>query len=178
MTCMFRGSSSKVIQEMTHFPGETFKPSVSSTVTEITLMFQGCSSEVIQEVTSTAVKYFNVNEPTAAAIPAPVETDPSGDFALFYRWMSTVKPASGMGTTSMSSNTCRRHFCPRVSLETIPSIQWIITKKRRWTVGHFPVTAGQSLVVEAIWRSKALDYFLLYHRVWTQHPVIAIPGQA
>jgi len=66
-------------------------------------MFRGCSSEVIQEVIP-AVKYFNVDGPSTA-VRAPVETDLSGDFAFRYCWMSTVKPASGMGTTPVSSNT-------------------------------------------------------------------------
>ena len=130
----------------------------------MTWMLRGCSSEVIQEVIS-AVKYFNIDGPSTAACRAPVETDLSGDFAFRYCWMSTVKPARGMGTTPVSSNTWRRHFCPRISLETIPSIQWSITNRRRWTVGHFPVTVGQILVVQAIWNvlwANTLAYFDCY----------------
>ena len=113
-------------------------------------MFRGRSSEVIQEEIS-AVDYFNIDGPPAA-VWLPVEAGLFGDFAFFYWRMSTVKPASGMGTTFVRSNAWRRHFCPRVTLETIPSIgEWIITKKWRWTMGHFPVTVGQILVVEAIW---------------------------
>ena len=83
-------------------------------------MFRGRSFEVIQEETS-AVKYFNIDRPLAA-VSAPAEADLFGDFAFFYWRMSPVKPASGMGTTFLRSNAWRRHFCPRVTLETIPSM--------------------------------------------------------
>ena len=142
---------------------KTLIPSVSTTITKITWMFRGRSFDVIQEEIS-AVEHFNIDGPTAA-VWAPAEADLFGDFAFFYWRMSTVKPASGMGTTFVRSNAWRRHFCSRVTLETIPSIQWSITKSWRWTVGHFPVTASQILVVGAIWNflwANALEYFVCH----------------
>ena len=131
---------------------KTLIPSVGTTVTKMTWMFPGRSSEVIQEEIS-AVEHFKIDRPPAA-VWAPAEADLFGDFAFFYWRMSTVKPASGMSTTSVVRNAWRRHFCPRVTLETIPSMwEWIITKKWRWTVGHFPVTVGQTFVVEAFWNT-------------------------
>ena len=146
---------------------KTLIPSVSTTVTKMTWMFPGRSFEVIQEETS-AVEYFNIDR-SRAAVWAPAEADLFGDFAFFYWRMGTVKPASGMGTTFVRSNAWRRHFSPRVTLETIPSIQWSITKRWRWTVGHFPVTASQILVVRAIWNflwANTLAYFVchLFHQ--------------
>ena len=135
-------------------------PSVSTTITKITWIFRGRSFEVIQEETS-AVEYFNIDRPPAA-VWVPVEADLSGDFAFFYWRMSTVKPASGTGTTFVRSNAWRRHFCPRVTLETIPSIgECIITKIWRWSfIGHFSVTAGQILVVEAFWNTDIYEKML------------------
>ena len=138
---------------------KTLIPSVGTTVTKMTWMFPGRSSEVIQEEIS-AVEHFKIDRPPAA-VWAPAEADLFGDFAFFYWRMSTVKPASGMGTTFVRSNAWRRHFCPRVTLETIPSMwEWIITKKWRWTVGHFPVTVGQTFVVEAFWNTDINDQML------------------
>ena len=138
---------------------KTLIPSVSTTITKITWMFRGRSVEVIQEETS-AVEYFNIDGPSAA-VWTPVEADIFGDFAFFYWRMSTVEPASGMGTTSWRSNAWRRHFCTRVTLETIPSIgEWFITKNWRWTVGHFPVTVGQTLVVGAFWNADIYEQVL------------------
>ena len=141
---------------------KTLIPSVSTTVTKTTWMFRGRSFEVIQEEIS-AVEYFNIDGPTAA-VWAPAEADLFGDFAFFYWRMSTVKPTRGMGTTFGRSNAWRRHFSPRITLETIPSIQWSITKRWRWAVGHFPVTVGQILVVGEIWNflwanTLAFNYF-------------------
>ena len=99
---------------------KTLIPSVGTTVTKMTWMFPGRSSEVIQEEIS-AVEHFKIDRPPAA-VWAPAEADLFGDFAFFYWRMSTVKPASGMGTTSVVRNAWRRHFCPRVTLETIPSM--------------------------------------------------------
>ena len=138
---------------------KTLIPSVSTTITKSTWMFRGSSFEVIQEEIS-AVEYFNIDRPPAA-VWGPAEADPFGDFAFFYWRMSTVKPASGMSTTSEVRNAWRRHFCPRVTLETIPSMwKCIITKKWRWTVGHFPVTVGQTLVVEAFWNADIYEQVL------------------
>ena len=138
---------------------KTLIPSVSATVTKVTWMFPGRSSEVIQEETS-AVEHFNIVGPPAA-VCVPAEADLSSDFAFFYWRMSTVKPASGMSTTSEVRNAWRRHFCPRVTLETIPSMwKCIITKKWRWTVGHFPVTVGQTFVVEAFWNTDINEQML------------------
>ena len=134
-------------------------PSVSTTVTKMTWMFPGRSFEVIQEETS-AVEYFNIDRPPAA-VWAPAEADLFGDFTFFCWRMSTVKPASCMGTTFGGSNAWRRHFCPCVTLETIPSVwEWIIAKKWRWTVGHFPVTVGQTFVVEAFWNTDINEQML------------------
>ena len=138
---------------------KTLIASVSTTVTKMTWMFPGRSSEVIQEETS-AVEHFKIDRPPAA-VCVPAEADLSGDFAFFYWRMSTVKPASGMGTTFVRSNAWRRHFCPCVTLETIPSMwEGIITKKWRWTVGHFPVTVGQTFVVEAFWKTDINEQML------------------
>ena len=138
---------------------KTLIPSVSTTVTKMTWMFPGRSSEVIQEEIP-AVEHFKIDRPPAA-VWAPAEADLFGDFAFFYWRMSTVKPASGMSTTSVVRNAWRRHFCPRVTLETIPSMwEWIITKKWRWTVGHFPVTVGQTFVVEAFWNADIYEEVL------------------
>ena len=134
-------------------------PSVCTTITKMTCMFRGSSFEVIQEEIS-AVEYFNIDRPRAA-VWGPAEADLFGDFAFFYWRMSTVKPASGMSTTSVVRNAWRRHFCPRVTLETIPSMwECIITKKWRWTVGHFPVTVSQTLVVEAFWNADIYEQVL------------------
>ena len=57
---------------------------------------------MIQEETS-AIEYFNIDGPLAT-VSAPAEADLFGDFAFFYRQMSTVKPASGMGTTFVRTN--------------------------------------------------------------------------
>ena len=138
---------------------KTLIPSVGTTVTKMTWMFPGRSSEVIQEEIS-AVEHFNIDRPPAA-VWGPAEADLFGDFAFFYWRMSTVKPASGMGTTFVRSNAWRRHFCPCVTLETIPSMwEWIITKSWRWTVGHFPVTVGQTFVVEAFWNTDINEQML------------------
>ena len=138
---------------------KTLIPSVCTTITKMTWMFRGSSLEVIQEEIS-AVEYFNIDRPRAA-VWGPAEADPFGDFAFFYWRMSTVKPASGMSTTFGRSNAWRRHFCPRVTLETIPSMwECIITKKWRWTVGHFPVTVGQTFVVEAFWKTDINEQML------------------
>ena len=138
---------------------KTLIPSVSTTITKITWLFRGHSVEVIQEETS-AVEYFNIDRPRAA-VWAPAEADLFGDFAFFYWRMSTVKPASGVGTTFVRSNAWRRHFRPSVTLEAIPSIgEWIITKTWRWTVGHFPVTVGQTLVVGAFWNADIYEQVL------------------
>ena len=143
---------------------KTLIPSVCTTITKITSMFRGSSLEVIQEEIS-AVEYFNIDRPRAA-VWGPAEADPFGDFAFFYWRMSTVKPASGMSTTFGRSNAWRRHFCPRFTLETIPSMwECIITKRWRWSVGHFPVTVGQILVVGAIWNflwANTLAYFVCH----------------
>ena len=138
---------------------KTLIPSVCTTITKSTWMFRGSSFEVIQEEIS-AVEYFNIDRPRAA-VWGPAEADLFGDFAFFYWRMSTVKPASGMSTTSVVRNAWRRHFCPRVTLETIPSMwECIITKKWRWTVGHFPVTVSQTLVVEAFWNADIYEQVL------------------
>ena len=138
---------------------KTLIPSVCTTITKMTWMFRGSSLEVIQEEIS-AVEYFNIDRPRAA-VWGPAEADLFGDFAFFYWRMSTVKPASGMSTTSVVRNAWRRHFCPRVTLETIPSMwECIITKKWRWTVGHFPVTVGQTFVVEAFWNADIYEEVL------------------
>ena len=138
---------------------KTLIPSVGTTVTKMTWMFPGRSSEVIQEEIS-AVEHFNIDRPPAA-VWAPAEADLFGDFAFSYWRMSTVKPASGMGTTFVRSNAWRRHFCPCVTLETIPSMwEWLITKCWRWTVGHFPVTVGQTFVVEAFWNTDINEQML------------------
>ena len=135
---------------------KTLIPSVCTTITKSTWMFRGSSFEVIQEEIS-AVEYFNIDRPRAA-VWGPAEADLFGDFAFFYWRMSTVKPASGMSTTSVVRNAWRRHFCPRVTLETIPSMwECIITKKWRWTVGYFPVTVRQTLVVEAFWNADIYE---------------------
>ena len=60
---------------------------------------------------------------------AITKTDLPANFTIFHFRLSTIQPAWPVCTTSKCWHTCYWHFCSCSSHKTIPSLEWVVTRR-------------------------------------------------